>query len=142
MNSCDSAPITVNEIIVRTGRLVCTVTIANPTLRFTTPALVEYVLHDHPNLVHHACVNDEGDRFGAVIDHTSLAHLLEHVAIDLQTQRAQSQDAAFMGTTEWLDEGAGQARIQLSYADDLEGLRAFKDAVEYLNAAVLALRHG
>ena len=130
-------PIEVRTITVRTGRLVCEVEISDPHLRYTTPELVERVLRDHPSLPHHACVNDEGKLFSAVIDHTSLAHLLEHVAIDLQTRATHDEQAVFVGTTEWLDENAGLARVQLSFADDLEGLRAFRDAVEYLNAIVL-----
>lgn len=130
-------PIEVDTIVVRTGRLVCTVVIADSNLRYTTPELAERVLRDHPSLAHHACVNEEGTLFSAVMDHTSLAHLLEHVAIDIQTRGARDDGAVFVGTTEWMDETAGQARIQLSYADDLEGLRSFRDAVAYLNAVVL-----
>lgn len=131
------APIVVDTIVVRTGRLVCTVVVADPRLRYTTPELVERVMGDHPSLARHACVNAEGPRFADVMDHTSLPHLLEHVAIDMQTRRARTDDAIFVGTTEWIDESAGQARIQLSFADDLEGLRSFRDAVSYLNAVVL-----
>ena len=130
-------PLEVREIIVRTGRLVCEVVVANPRLRTTTPELIERVSRDHPHLAQHACVNAEGPLFGAVMDHTSLPHLLEHVAIDLQTQASSDPAAVFVGTTEWLDRAAGVARIQLSFADDLEGLRAFRDSVEYLNSIVL-----
>ena len=93
-------PLEVREIIVRTGRLVCEVVVANPRLRTTTPELIERVNRDHPHLAQHACVNAEGPLFGAVMDHTSLPHLLEHVAIDLQTQASSDSAAVFVGTTE------------------------------------------
>ena len=43
-----------------------------------------------------------------------------------------------MGTTEWTDEHAGRARIQISFADDLVALRAIRDAVDFLNEALLS----
>ena len=38
-----------------------------------------------------------------------------------------------MGTSEWLDRKAGTARVEVSYADDLAALAAFKEAEEFLN---------
>ena len=85
-------------------------------------------------------MNDEGDTFAAVMDHTSIPHLLEHLVIDLQTQAAQEvsdENAVFVGTTEWIDEFAGRARIEVSFTDDLVALRAFRDATAFLNASVV-----
>ena len=134
--------IEVRQVTVRTGRIVCDVCVPDKRFRQVTPKLAATVASSFPNIVRHACVNDAGPTFGAVMERTSLPHLLEHVAIDLQIQATQDDDALFVGTTEWVDARAGLARIELSYTDDLEGLRAFRDAVNYLNGAVLALHHG
>lgn len=45
---------------------------------------------------------------------------------------------AFVGTTEWLDQAAGTARIEVSFADDLVALRALRDAADILNRAVVS----
>ena len=68
---------------------------------------------------------------------TSVPHLLEHIAISVQTASARDPAARFVGTTEWLDEAAGEARIELSFTDDLEALRSFNLAVKFLADAVL-----
>lgn len=129
--------LTVESMVVGRGRLSCDVRLAPGAPRWTTPDLVRRVLRDFPDLVRHACVNGEGDVFGAVIDRTPLPHLLEHLVIDLQI-RASSDDAAlFAGTTEWLDEEIGTARVQVSFTDDLVALRAFRDATRFLNGCVL-----
>ena len=133
-----TAPIAVKQIIVRTGRLICDIEIADPALRNTTPELAACVAQRFPDLPEHACVNDKGRTFAAIMDDTPLPHLLEHVAISMQTRGTARADATFMGVTSWTDESAGAARIELSYLDDLEALRAFGDAVSFLNNAVLA----
>ena len=34
---------------------------------------------------------------------------------------------SFLGTTEWVDERAGEARVEISFKDDLEALKAFNE---------------
>ena len=136
-NVGSSDPIQVRVITVRTGRLVCDVSIPDGRYRYTTPRLAAYAAQCYPDLPHHACVNEAGTMFGAVIERTSVPHLLEHVAISLQTRAATGAAAPFVGTTEWTDESAGEARVQLSFRDDLEALRAFNEATMFLNNAVL-----
>ena len=46
-------------------------------------------------------------------------------------------DAVFVGTTEWTDEAAGRARIEVSFLDDLVALRAFRDAIAFLGDAMV-----
>lgn len=128
----------IERMTVRADRLVCDVVLAPGAPRSTTPALIARVCVAHPNLPRHACVNDEGDTFAAVIERTSLPHLLEHLVIDLQVEAtAPNDDAVFVGTTEWIDEFAGRARIEVSFTDDLVALRAFRDATAFLNEAVV-----
>ncbi|WP_080800710.1 cyanophycin synthetase family protein [Arabiibacter massiliensis] len=139
----DAAPaLSVERLVVRSGRVACDVLVAPGAPRMTTPALAARVRADFPDLPRHACVNEVGDTFAAVMDRTSLPHLLEHLVIDLQTRSAAScgqraRDAVYVGTTEWTDEQAGRACVQVSFTDDLIALRAFRDAVDYLNAVVV-----
>ncbi|HAM15847.1 MAG TPA: hypothetical protein DCP91_08330 [Eggerthellaceae bacterium] len=127
----------VRAITVQTGRLVCEVAIPEQRHRQTTPRLAAFATGQYPDLPQHACVNDRGPTFGSAMEHTSVAHLLEHVAISIQTRRDDDAQRTFVGTTEWLDEQGGLARVQISFHDDLEALRAFNDATRFVNTAVL-----
>lgn len=129
-------PLAIERLTVRADRLVCDVALAPAAPRRTSPQLVERVCAARPNVPRHACVNDEGDTFAAVMTDTPLPHLLEHLVIDLQTQAAADRDAVFVGTTEWTDERAGRARIEVSFVDDLVALRAFRDAIALLNELI------
>ena len=81
-------------------------------------------------------MNDVGYSFGDVIEHTSVPHLLEHLAISMQVHDDASA-ATFVGTTEWTDETVGEARIEVGFRDDLVALKALTDATRFLNMAVL-----
>ena len=126
-------PVRVERIVVRTGRLTCDVRISDPKRRYADIGLVQRATDAFPSLPQHACVNEIGPTFAAVMDTTSVPHLVEHIAIDLQTRAAADPETTFVGTTEWLDEDAGLARIELSFEDDLEAMRAFNRAVEFVN---------
>lgn len=130
--------IQLRSITVKPGRIVCELAIPDARVRYTTPELVAFVLESYPDLPHHACVNAVGPNFAAVMNDTSMAHLLEHLVISLQTRQAAQLDTHFVGTTEWLDEEHGLARIELSFVDDLDALRAFNEATRFLNIAVIS----
>lgn len=125
--------------MVGEGRIGCDVALAPHAPRTTIRARCPR-RRRVPNLPRHACVNGAGDTFGAVMGATSLPHLLEHLVIDLQTQAAPPDappDTAYVGVTRWTDENAGRAHIEVSFTDDLVALRAFRDAVRFLNVAVV-----
>lgn len=147
-----AGPIRVERMEVRRGHLVCRVAFgAAP--RVTSPQLMSRVLVAVPTLAQHACVNERGTTFAAVMDCTPLPHLLEHLVVDLQVRAETGQwctlpgatpgappsmagatcDHPIVGTSEWLDEAAGIARIDVSFADDLVALRAMRDSVAFLN---------
>ena len=125
--------IRVERIIVRTGRLACDVRVPDEAQRYVDAALVERALRTYPSLVHHACVNDAGDTFAAVMGTTSVPHLVEHIAIDIQTHAATDPRTTFIGTTEWLDEKTGLAHIELSFIDDIQVMRALNQAIDFVN---------
>ncbi len=132
-----SGALRVLGVTVLTGRLVCEVQVPDERFRLTTPALAAWAAAAFPDLPNHSCVNGEGRTFGAVMARTSLPHMLEHLCIDLQVAAADDGAQSFTGTTEWTDRAAGTARIQLSFCDDLMVLRAFNEAVRFLNDAVV-----
>lgn len=135
-----AGPVRVELMEVHRGHLICRVSFAEAP-RTTSPELMRRVLKTFPDLPRHACVNERGATFGAVMGLTPLPHLLEHMVVDLQvrSQLAEAGSAAkadarpIVGTSEWLDEGTGLARIDVSFADDLVALRAFRDATACLN---------
>ena len=133
----EMAPIEVRTITVRTGRIVCDVVVADERFRRTTPRLAAFAEGQYPDLPHHACVNDAGHAFGDVMEDTSVPHLLEHLVISEQVRSQAGGAATFIGTTEWTDEAAGEARVEVGFKDDLVALRAFNGAVQFLNMAVL-----
>ncbi len=129
-------PVRIERIVVRRDRIVCEVAIPDPRMRRTTPILSRRALDSYPTLAHHACINEKGKTFGAVIEGTSVPHLLEHMIIDEQVRRSSCDAASFTGTTRWVNEDAGTARIEVSFADDLCALASAKEAEHRLNDAM------
>ena len=132
-----SPVVQLRSITVKTGRMVCEVLIPEPIYRYSSPKLAAFVQGSYPDLPHHACVNASGSTFGIVMESTSTAHLLEHLVISEQARVSERAEREFVGTTEWVDEEAGLARIEVSFHDDLEALRAFNEATRFLNIAVI-----
>ena len=130
-------PIVVRSVTVKRGRVVCDVVVAQPGYRYMNARIASAVLDAYPTLKEHACVNAVGKTFGCVLDRTSVPHVLEHLWIDLMVRASEDPKARFVGTSEWLDEDAGLARVQVSYRDDLQALRTFNEATQFLNIAVL-----
>lgn len=146
-------PIRTEHIVIQNDRLIFEVHIPEARFRTTNKQLIRLIEESFPYLSRHACVNNAGNTFGAVMEHTSVPHLLEHLIIDLQTERVvptqqaehknrpdcqqtkptPTEDFLFVGTTEWIDERAGKARIEVNFTDDLIALRCFSDALELLN---------
>ncbi len=131
-------PISVRRITVERDRLVCEVCIPDARFRYSNVSLGALVKATYPDLVHHACVNEVSNRFVDVIDETSIPHMLEHIVIDEQIRISRGADR-FVGATEWTCEQKGEATVQLSFADDLEALRALKKALAFLNTSLIGL---
>ena len=119
---------------VAADRIVATVRVSDALHANTTPELVHAAMLTHPDLPIHTSVNGVGPTFGAVMNDTPLPHLLEHVVIDLQIASCPDPDRVFTGVTRWTDRRAGRARVEVSYADDLDALRAFRDATAFINS--------
>lgn len=118
----------VTNIVVKKFRIICTVQLNN--LKYSNKVIKSSLLESMPTLASHKCKNSKGKNFAQVMDSTSLAHVLEHMIIDIQTKHT---DKALFGTTEWIDEQSGIARIELTYTDDIVCLSAIKEATNLLN---------
>lgn len=126
-------PVFVEHVTVRPDRIVVDVRISCERYAYTTPQLVREALARFPFLMEHACVNDRGPTFASVACHTSVPHLLEHMAIEEQVRLAGRASASYVGKTAWSDRRALRARVELSYDDDLVALRCIRTAQEWLN---------
>ena len=134
--SCETA-LELLSLTVKADRVIARLRINQKPFRYMTPSRAKYLAEMYPTLAAHACVNRRGDTFDLVMEGTSVPHMLEHLVIELQTRASEDPDAVFVGTSEWEDELAGIARVQVSFTDDLQALRAFNDATQILNIAVL-----
>lgn len=167
------------RIRVMRGRMRCELLVGSGAPRDTNSELMRRVLAAFPTLPDHACVNELGDTFGAVMDDTPLPHLIEHLVIDLQVRsaldgrggvaeqvvpgsraadrggvpssrggvaasregagsprsgRGAAPNSVYVGMSEWVDEDAGAALVEVSFTDDLVALAAFRDAIRFVNS--------
>jgi hypothetical protein len=132
--------VTVGRITVKAGRIAFGVRVPDPRHRTVGTALAQRCLAAYPSLARHACINGETDTFGPVIATTSLPHLIEHLAIDIETHDAgNAPNTTFVGATTWTDKAQGTAMVELSFVDDLATLDAFNRAVRFVNDTVAEL---
>ena len=135
---CEAASETPRIILeslrVEADRIIAMVRVGDVRRANTDAECARDIIRFRPDLPMHACVNGVGPTFGAVVEDTPLPHLLEHVVVDLQVEACPDPDFVFTGVTRWVDRRAGRARVEVSYADDLVALAAFRDAVNLINA--------
>lgn len=133
--------VTFDRLTVLPDRIEALVRINDPKARTTSPSLIEAILAQYPTLPLHVCRNDAGPSFGAVMNQTSVPHLLEHLVIDMQTRQLAQDPAAqrleestaFTGTTQWSADDPNLAIVRVSFRDDLVALSAFKKALHLIN---------
>lgn len=126
------------RLSVLPDRIEAEVRVLDPAYRTTSPELIAQVLIQFPTIPFHTCRNEAGPTFSAVMENTSLPHLLEHLVIDIQTRaHAEREDEAtdpvFTGTTQWSVTMRDVAIVCVSFYDDLIALGAFKQALHFIN---------
>ena len=122
----------VEKVIITFGRMRVIAAFEDGERRYTDPEIAGRALETYPNLGIHSCINPKGPTFGAVIGHTSIAHLIEHLMIAEQSIMAAEKgmkDVTFVGNTHWIDEGRGLAEMQVSFIDDLDAATALSNAL-------------
>lgn len=122
------APLAVERVAIERDRMALLVRVAGGPAAHLSPEAAVRLLQARPHLAEHACLNAQGEPFGAILDRTSLPHILEHLVIDFQAEFDDRSAATFVGTTEWLNEREGLARVEVNFTDDLIALAALKAA--------------
>ena len=122
------ATLSVERVAIERDRMALLVRVAGGSTAHLSSEAAAQLLRARPRLARHACLNAQGEPFGAILDRTSLPHILEHLIIDFQAEFADRSAATFVGTTEWLNEREGLARVEVNFTDDLIALAALKAA--------------
>ena len=134
----------IRRIRVRSGRLDAEVAVALSALHVDV-RVAGRICALLPNLPNHLCVNNEkGPRLADELCGTELAHLLEHVVIELQGQAYAGMNPRpqLYGHTSWLEEladtsarGIAVMRVTVTFQDDLVALQALTQAALLVNWA-------
>lgn len=130
--------IALERLSVLPDRIEAEVRVLDPAYRTTSPELIAQVLVQFPTIPFHTCRNEAGPIFSAVMENTSLPHLLEHLVIDIQTRaHAEREDEAidpvFTGTTQWERDHARCGYRARFFLRRSVALGAFKQALHFTN---------
>ena len=96
------------------------------------PAGTDRVMSLLPDIAAHLCLGDASERFGAVVDDTELAHLLEHVTVELVARTGLGGEIQSGRTTRV---GKDSFVIRLACPDDVLVCGALSSAVWILEWA-------
>ena len=96
------------------------------------PAGTDRVMALVPDIAAHFCLGDASERFGAVVDDTELAHLLEHVTVELVARTGLGGEISSGRTTRI---GKDSFVIRLACPDDVLVCGALSSAVWILEWA-------
>ena len=87
-----------------------------------------------PHIIEHACLGDAGDTFKACMGNTELAHLLEHVTVELLAQTDIAGDIT-SGRTFPIEDDPRSFDVEISCKDDVLTVAALLSAVWILDWA-------
>ena len=87
-----------------------------------------------PHIIEHACLGDAGDTFKACMGNTELAHLLEHVTVELLAQTDIAGDIT-SGRTFPIEGDPRSFDVEISCKDDVLTVAALLSAVWILDWA-------
>lgn len=90
------------------------------------PEGTQLMLELIPQIADHVCLGDAGPHFGEVIESTELAHLLEHVAVELLARTNAAGDVSTGRTTQT---GERTFEVELLCPDDVLVAGALSSAV-------------
>lgn len=128
--------ISIKKVVVGPKNLTATVELSAKAPRLTSenPEATERVLELLPGLSEHLCLGDADARFGLVAEDTEVAHLLEHVTVELLALTNLAGDVA-SGKTSLVDSRRGLYEIILACPDDVLVAASLSSAVWLLNWA-------
>ena len=128
--------ISIKKVVVGPKNLTATVEFSAKAPRLTSEnaEATERVLELLPGLSEHLCLGDADARFGLVAKDTEVAHLLEHVTVELLALTNLAGDVA-SGKTSLVDSRRGLYEIILACPDDVLVAASLSSAIWLLNWA-------
>lgn len=128
--------ISIKKVVVGPKNLTATVEFSAKAPRLTSEnaEATERVLELLPGLSEHLCLGDADARFGLVAKDTEVAHLLEHVTVELLALTNFAGDVS-SGKTSLVDSRRGLYEIILACPDDVLVAASLSSAVWLLNWA-------
>ena len=128
--------ISIKKVVVGPKNLTATVEFSAKAPRLTSEnaEATKRVLELLPGLSNHLCLGDADARFGLVAKDTEVAHLLEHVTVELLALTNLAGDVA-SGKTSLVDSRRGLYEIILACPDDVLVAASLSSAVWLLNWA-------
>jgi hypothetical protein len=135
---------------IGTGSVVTTLRVSPPSL-CVDEHFASAMLALRPHLAHHVCKQQGYGHFSDTIVGATLPHLVEHLAIDLLVEEAQSAakdgmtdgrgaPEARAGTTNWLNLNQGLMEVRISLlADTAEDATKVRTAIDRAIALVNGL---
>lgn len=128
--------ISIKIVVVGPKNLTATVEFSAKAPRLTSEnaEATKRVLELLPGLSNHLCLGDADARFGLVAEDTEVAHLLEHVTVELLALTNLAGDVA-SGKTSLVDSRRGLYEIILACPDDVLVAASLSSAVWLLNWA-------
>lgn len=112
--------IDISKVTISQRALVAQVRLADDAPLFTSddPEGTGRIAGLIPQMLDHACYGDDGEAFGEVLDDTELAHLLEHVTVELLA-RTERAGAVCAGQTREVDAQTRTYELRLTCSDDV-----------------------
>ena len=128
--------ISIKKVVVGPKNLTATVEFSAKAPRLTSEnaEATKRMLELLPGLSNHLCLGDADARFGLVAEDTEVAHLLEHVTVELLALTNLAGDVA-SGKTSLVDSRRGLYEIILACPDDVLVAASLSSAVWLLNWA-------
>ena len=128
--------ISIKKVVVGPKNLTANVEFSAKAPRLTSEnaEATERVLELLPGLSEHLCLGDADARFGLVANDTEVAHLLEHVTVELLALTNLAGDVS-SGKTSLVDSRRGLYEIILACPDDVLVAASLSSAVWLLNWA-------
>ena len=128
--------ISIKKVVVGPKNLTATVEFSAKAPRLTSEnaEATERALELLPGLSEHLCLGDADARFGLVANDTEVAHLLEHVTVELLALTNLAGDVS-SGKTSLVDSRRGLYEIILACPDDVLVAASLSSAVWLLNWA-------
>lgn len=102
----------------------------------TTPQVAARAIELLPGLARHSCDNDAGRTFAEELADTEVAHLFEHVALELMAEAGSPRTLRGETTWDFERDGRGVFHVSLEYDDTARCRRAVRAAAGVVRYAL------